>query len=70
MKKLILFITFIIIEIISYYIMNFREIKGGKSIAIFLVVIIYLFFFYFTYYPPINDLFYDPSNKVYGIEDK
>lgn len=63
----ILFITFIIMQIISYYIMNCREIKYSNVIGIGIIIFIYIIFGYLTYNPIKNDLFYDTEKKVYGI---
>lgn len=64
----LLFLIFIIIQIISYYIMNKKKIKFSSPLAIIIIVITYLIFYYFTYYPPKINLFYDYLNKQYGIK--
>jgi len=63
----ILFITFIVVEFISYYIMNSREIKYSNIIGISLIILIYIVFGYLTYNPIESDLFYDKEKKIYGI---
>lgn len=63
----ILFITFIIVEIISYYVMNYKEIKYSNIIGVCLVVLMYTVFGYLTYNPIKSDLFYDTEKKIYGI---
>ena len=64
---ILLFITFIIIEIISYYIMRYREIKYSYIIGIGIIILMYIVFGYLTYNPIENDLFYDTSKNIYGI---
>lgn len=66
----LLFIVFIIIEFISYLIMNSPKIKYNKLIGIILILFIYSLFYYFTYYPKNNDLFFDSQKNIYGIEEK
>lgn len=64
----LLFIIFIILEIISYYIMNYKEIKYSNIIGIGVIIIMYFIFGYLTYNPIEIDLFYDTSKKIYGID--
>lgn len=64
----LLFIIFIILEIISYYIMNYREIRYSNIIGIGVIIIMYIIFGYLTYNPIEIDLFYDTSKKIYGID--
>lgn len=66
----LLFITFIIIEIINYYIMKYRDIKHSKIIGLVIIVVMYIIFGYLTYNPPKIDLFYDTSKNIYGIPEK
>ena len=63
----LLFITFIFMEIISYYIMRYKSIKYSNIIGLGIIIILYIIFGYFTYNPPYNDLFYDTEKKIYGI---
>lgn len=63
----LLFIVFIIVEFISYYIMNYKEIKYSNIIGIILIVMIYIIFGYLTYNPIESNLFYDKQKKIYGI---
>ena len=66
----LLFIIFIIIEIISYYIMNYKEIRYSNIIGFSIIIILYIIFGYLTYNPIKIDLFYDTQKKVYGIPVK
>ncbi len=63
----LLFLILGFIQIISYFIMNYKQINYGKELGILLVIIIYFMFGYFTYQPPKINLFYDYLNKGYGI---
>jgi len=67
---IILFITFIIMQVISYYIMNYREIKYSNIIGLGIIIILYIVFGYLTYNPIEIDLFYDDEKNVYGIPKK
>ncbi len=64
---IILFITIIISQVISYYILisdNFKKLSMASVIGIILA---YIIFGLLTYYPPINDLFFDPAHEKYGL---
>ncbi len=63
----LLFLIFIFLQVVSYYIMNKREISYGNEIGILIIIIIYFVFGYFTYHPPKINLFYDYLNRGYGI---
>ena len=64
---ILLFFIFMIIEIISYYIMRYRNIRYGNIIGLGIIIVMYIIFGYLTYYPIEIDLFYDDSKNVYGI---
>ena len=63
----LLFLIFILIQIISYYIMNYKNIEYSSDIGILLIIIIYFVFGYFTYHPPKINLFYDYMHNCFGI---
>ena len=64
---ILLFIVFIIIEIISYYIMRYKEISYSNIVGIGIILLMYIVFGYLTYYPLESDLFYDMNKNIYGI---
>lgn len=61
----LMFITIVISQIISYIIINSKNLKL-ENVTIFLVIIVYIIFGLLTYFPPENDLFMDPTNLTYG----
>ena len=63
----LLFLIFIFIQVVSYYIMRYKNISYGNEIGILIIIIIYFVFGYFTYHPPKINLFYDYLNKAFGI---
>ena len=63
---IILFISNIITEVASYYLLLNRQIVSNK-IGLILTFILYIPFIYFTYNPIHNSLFYDTKDKLYGI---
>ena len=67
---IILFMTFVLVEYISYYIMNYKEIKYGNIIGFCIIIIMYIIFGYLTYNPILIDLFYDTNKDIYGIPSK
>lgn len=65
---ILLFIIYIIKEIISYNILKAPHIKLLNYITIPVIIITYIIFIYLTHYPPHNYIFYDTHSKTYGIE--
>lgn len=65
----VMFITCIICECISYKIMKVKEIKYQNLISIILIIITYIIFGYLTYKPLKNDLFLDNEDEKYGINE-
>lgn len=63
----VLFITLAITETISYYILKSNKFSNLNYISLTGIILMYIIFGILTYYPPLNNLFYDPSNDKYGI---
>jgi len=63
----LLFIIIIIEQIISYFILQFKEIKYQNFIGIIGIILIYIIFGYLTYKPIENYIFYDTVKDKYGI---
>ncbi len=66
---IIMIITFIICNFISYKIMNLNKFKYINLISIILIIISYVIFGYLTYNPIKNSLFFDTALEKYGIND-
>ena len=67
---ILLFLIFILCEVLSYNILKMENIKHQRIIGIVLIIISYVIFTYLSYNPPKNDLFFDTSTKTYGIKNK
>ena len=67
---IILFMTLVLVEYISYYIMNYKEIKYSNIIGFSIIILMYIIFGYLTYNPILIDLFYDTNKDIYGIPSK
>lgn len=65
---LLLLITYLIAQIISYNILNSKPIPFLNILSIPLIIIIYIVFKYFTFNPPQNYFFYDTITNSYGIQ--
>lgn len=65
---LIMLITYIIIEIISYYLLKQKEYNIPNYIITTLIILTYIIFIYLTYNPPQNYIFYDIKNQSYSIK--
>ncbi len=66
---IIMLLSIVIAEYISYLIMNKKDLKMENH-AIAFTIIVYIAFFILTIYPPHNSLFIDPTNNTYGIINK
>lgn len=65
----LLFIIYILKEIISYNILKSQHLKILNHITIPLIMITYIMFIYLTYYPPHNYIFLDTGTNTYGIKN-
>ena len=63
---IIMFITFIISQLITIYIINKKNMKL-ENVAIILTILVYIIFGVLTYFPINNFLFTDPITKQLGI---
>lgn len=63
---IIMFIAIALTELISYIIMNKNDFKLEK-VTILFAIFVYVIFTILTYYPLKNNLFIDPTTKLYGI---
>ena len=66
---ILLFIVYIIISYINYNIITSNDYGIINKFSVYLIIIVYFIFFYLTYYPIHNYLFYDTSEKKYGINE-
>jgi len=67
---ILLFITFILVQVFSYYILNYKKIKYSGITGLLLLLLLYIVFGYLTYNPPHIELFLDPQENIYGIQKK
>lgn len=65
---LVMTITIIISESISYYIIKYKKDLRMENTAIFLVILTYFIFGILTFFPIKVSLFKDPINLIYGIK--
>lgn len=63
---IIMLITFIIVQIIHYKLITYKEIHLDILAFIFIITT-YIVMGILTYYPPEIDLFFDTKNEKYGI---
>ena len=64
---LLLLITYIIMQILSYHILEQKEYKLLNILSVPLIIIVYIIFMILTYFPPHNIFFLDTSKNIYGI---
>ena len=65
----LMIIVIIISQLISYYILNMKQIKYINIISFLLIIISYIIFGYLTYNPIHNYIFFDTSKNIYGINN-
>lgn len=63
----LLAIVILIEQILSYFILQYKEIKYQNIIGIIGIVLVYIIFGYLTYKPIENYIFYDTVKDKYGI---
>ena len=63
---LMLFVYFLG-DILSYYLLNMKEIPNQKELGICLILLSYIIFTHLTYYPLNIDLFIDPITNKCGL---
>jgi len=63
----VLFIAISISQVISYFILKSDNFKKLGMISVIGIILVYIVFGLLTYNPPINDLFFDPTNEKYGL---
>lgn len=65
----LLFITYIFMNILSYFILTLHPIAHVNTISIGLIIALYVLFGYFTYQPPHCYPFFDTVEEKYGINE-
>lgn len=66
---IIMLVSIIISQIVSYFILNMKKVNISKYIFIILIIISYIIFGYLTYNPIKNELFFDTKDEKYGINN-
>lgn len=66
---IVMLISIIISQIISYYILKAKEYNKLNIISIILIIVSYIIFAYLTYNPIKNELFFDTKDEKYGINN-
>jgi len=64
---IILFIVIVFSQIISYFVLKSKEYELLNYVSLIGIIFVYIIFGILTYYPIINDLFYDQASSKYGI---
>ena len=65
----LLFITILIVNIIGYFILKLNPINNEKIVSIIFIIVIYIIMGILTYKPPRTDIFFDPMQEKFGIND-
>lgn len=65
----LMFITYIFMNVISYYILKSKYIPYLENLSIVFIIFLYVAFGFLTYNPPHNFLFLDIVEEKYGIDE-
>ena len=63
----VLFITICFSQFISFFVLSSTDYDILNYISLIGIIFIYILFGILTYYPPLNDIFYDDHNERYGV---
>ena len=65
----VMLITIVIVNLIGIKMLQAKEIKNQRIISIILILLTYIIMGYLTYKTPRLELFFDPNEEKYGIND-
>ena len=65
----LMFIIYIIMQIVSYKLLTYRELNVNRYFIIALIMAVYGVFIYLTYNPCRNYIFYDKTKSKYGLNE-
>ena len=65
----ILIITIFIVNLIGYFILKFKNFEYQNILGIILIISIYVIMIILTYKPPKMDIFFDPKEEKYGLNN-
>ena len=65
----ILIITIFIVNLIGYFILKFKNFEFQNILGIILIISIYVIMIFLTYKPPKMDIFFDPKEEKYGLNN-
>ncbi len=63
----LLFLVIVVEQLLSYYLLQYRNIKHQNIIGIIGIILVYIIFGYLTYKPLENYIFFDTTENKYGI---
>ena len=64
----IMFIAIVLAEVVSCLLMKKHDL-GMEKLTILFVIIVYFIFTFLSYFPPRTEIFLDPKDKIYGINN-
>jgi len=65
----IMAIAIVFSQVISYQILKAKDCNKLNIICLILIIVSYIIFAYLTYYPIKNEIFFDPMEEKYGINN-
>lgn len=66
---ILLFLVILAVNYFGYKLQERNEIKSQNAFSIVMIILGFIIFGFLTYRPMKTELFFDPQNEVYGIDD-
>lgn len=63
----VLFVSIVFSQAVSYFVLESKDYGLLNYVSLIGIIFSYIIFGILTYYPPTEDLFYDPMDEKYGI---
>ena len=63
----VLFVSIVFSQAVSYFVLESKDYGLLNYVSLIGIIFSYIVFGILTYYPPIEDLFYDPMDEKFGI---
>lgn len=63
----VLFVSIVFSQVVSYFVLESKDYGLLNYVSLIGIIFSYIVFGILTYYPPTEDLFYDPMDEKFGI---
>lgn len=66
---IILFISILLTNYLGHFLLSYQRIYNEKLLSLIIITIIYVLMGVLTFNPPHKEIFFDPKDELYGIND-